>query len=442
MKELTNFATYIKNIMESTPTLDVKSAREIVIAINDFLYTTHSGIGTVDVLGQTFDYFSEFHKFWHDNYIDILDCKIDDVACEHVADSLHGIYVLTDGKAFSEIWDTCGLTNDEVCRVRLFTANQDFRSSLKFDSLAKIYSSDPSIFDEDIIIADPDKFVVAVGLADKSQSDKRSKYASSIASFIKKYDCEPIDIIKHFDNDVFKLRQALIECNAGYGNKKADMFIRDMVVLGVWSNVKGFESIDVASDVNTMKVALRTGIITTAIPLLSSFLDIFCYQYAYIEQMNAVAWRRVWEIWKKKYPENSPSSPSLLDFFVYKVVGKEFCKDSLAVFQCEKYSHTFRWHSGRNRTCQVCYKNGEKGVKAYVIAKLCPCGDLEGEVAILQTDFVKQLPKNKKFKECPFGNICNAHKNLLPPKSISILGATGWQSAYTKTGDGGGGLMA
>lgn len=32
------------------------------------------------------------------------------------------------------------------------------------------------------------------------------------------------------------------------------MFIRDMVVLGVWNRVKGFDDIDVASDVNTIKL--------------------------------------------------------------------------------------------------------------------------------------------------------------------------------------------
>ena len=45
------------------------------------------------------------------------------------------------------------------------------------------------------------------------------------------------------------------------------MFLRDMVVLGVWKDVKGFDKIDVASDINTIKVALRTGIIKTQIPL-------------------------------------------------------------------------------------------------------------------------------------------------------------------------------
>ena len=104
------------------------------------------------------------------------------------------------------------------------------------------------------------------------------------------------------------------------------MFLRDMVVLGIWQNVDGFDKIDVASDINTIKVALRTGIIKTEIPLVSSFLDIFCHQYSYIDEMNALAWRRVWEIWHMTYPNETIASPCLIDYFVYRVVGKQFCK--------------------------------------------------------------------------------------------------------------------
>ena len=53
------------------------------------------------------------------------------------------------------------------------------------------------------------------------------------------------------------------------------MFLRDMIVLGVWEKPKNFDKIDVASDINTVKVALRAGILKTAIPLVSSLLDIF-----------------------------------------------------------------------------------------------------------------------------------------------------------------------
>lgn len=428
--------------MESKPVLDISGAREIVRLINDFLYTTHDGIGTIETLGQTFNYFSEFHKFWHKNYSEILDCKINTENCEKVADALHNIFIITNGKAFTEIWDKCSLSDEDVCRVRLFTANQDFRGSLEFAALAKKFKVDPTIFDEDNIIADPDGFIADIGLAKKSQSEKRTDFASAIATFIKRHDCAPIEIINAYNNNVSQFREALVGCNAGFGYKKADMFIRDMVVHGIWNKVERFDEIDVASDVNTMKVALRTGILTTAIPLLSSFLDIFCYQYEYIEQQNALAWRRVWEIWKEKFPLESLKSPSLLDFFVYKVVGKDFCRENLAIFQCDEYGHTFKWHSGKNRTCQICHSSGRKRVKAHLIAKVCPCNDPEGDIYIKQTEFAKSLPLGTNFKECPFFTICSKYKNLMPPKSISIKGATGWETAYTKTGDGGGGLMA
>lgn len=428
--------------MESKDTLDIAGARDIVRIINDFLYTTHEGIGKIKVLEHTFDYFSEFHKFWHENYSEILDCKIQDETCEKVADALHRIYIITEGKAFSEIWDKCDLSNEDVCRIRLFTANQDFRGSLEFSPLAKIYNSDPTIFDEENIIADPDSFISEIGLSSKSQTDKRTKYASAIAAFVKRYECSPIEIIKVFNNNVSQFREALVECNAGYGFKKADMFIRDMVVHGIWDNVKGFEDIDVASDENTMKVALRTGILTTSIPLISSFLDIFCYQYGYIEKQNALAWRRVWEIWRTKYPDESPLSPSLLDYFVYKVIGKDFCNDNLAIFRCKDLEHTFKWHSSKNRTCQVCHKAGRKRVKAKLESKVRPCCDSEGYIYIKQSKFAKSLPHDIDFGECPFSSICLEDKNLKPPRSISIIGATGWETAYTKTGDGGGGLMA
>lgn len=442
MEHLAAFAHSIKSVMERTPIMDVVGAREIVRLVNEFLYTTHEGIGKIEALGQTFDFFSEFHKFWHNHYEEILDCRINDESCRKVAIALHDIYVLTNGNAYQEVWDTYGLTPEDTCRVRLFTANQDFRGSLDFKNLSDAFNADPSSFDENVIIENPDNFISSIGLNDKSQTDKRTRYAKNIASFVKNHSSSPIDIIKSFGNDVSAFRKALIDSNSGYGYKKADMFIRDMVVLGIWPRVCGFDAIDVASDVNTMKVALRTGIITTAIPLVSSFIDIFCYQYGYIETMNARAWRRVWEIWCEMFPNESLLSPCLLDYFVYKVIGKQFCGNYLAVFKCDEQDHVFRWHSGRNKTCQVCYKRGRRNVKAHVVAKVCPCCDAEGEVAILQSEFVKSLPQDKKIRTCPFSAICSEYKYLNPPKSISIKGQTGWETAYAIKGEGGGGLMA
>lgn len=321
------------------------------------------------------------------------------------------------------------------------TANQDFRGSRSFSFLADVFECDNAIFDENNILADPEDFLKKIDVGALSQNDKRLKYATNIAQFLLTHKCTPYELLEKYNRDIYALRNDLIACNAGYGNKKADMFVRDMVVLGIWQNVTGFERINVASDVNTIKVALRTGIIRTAIPLVSSFLDIFCYQYEYIDEMNAAAWRRVWEIWTQKYPQESISSPCLMDYFVYNVVGRQFCKESLFFFACPN-GHIFKWHSSRNTTCQVCYKQGIRRVSAFIVRKCMPCEDEEGFIAIQNTEYVKALPSGQKLMECPFTAICNNKKHLRPPKSISIMGQTGWQSAYVNKGEGGGGLMA
>lgn len=309
--------------------------------------------------------------------------------------------------------------------------------------MAKIFKIDNSIFDEEIIRDNPSAFISKIEIADKSQNDKRNGYAETISKFLIDKGCDPYGLIGKYDRDIFKLREAIIACDgAGYGNKKTDMFLRDMVVLGVWDKVTGFEKIDVASDVNTIKVALRTGIIKTEIPLVSSFLDIFCHQYGYIETMNALAWRRVWEIWNEKYPTECIESPCLIDYFVYNVIGKQFCKEILYKYECETYKHTFMWHSSRNKTCQVCLKNGVKKVKARPIARMMPCSNEEGYVAIQETQYVLSLSQEQKISECPFKDICKENRYLQPPKSISILGQTGWTTAYARKGEGGGGLMA
>lgn len=442
MENFQVFCEKVKLLIESYPQMNIEGARKIVQVINDFLYTTHDGIGSITTLGTRFTYFSEFHKFWHEHYKDILNCTIDEEICEKVADALHNVYVMTNGDAFKSVWNTYGLAKEDVCRVRFFTANQDFRGSRNFSELAEVYESDNSIFDTQNIYDAPANFLKDIKIGQLSQNDKREKYAQSIAKFLLNHGCTPFEVIDKYDRDIYKLRNAMIECNAGYGNKKADMFVRDMVVLGIWKDVTGFDKIDVASDVNTIKVALRTGIIKTEIPLVSSFLDIFCYQYGYIDYMNAKAWRKVWEIWNAKYPAENIESPCLLDYFVYNVIGKQFCKESLYIFKGKECGHIFRWHSAKNKTCQICFKGGNGRTPATAIKRVLPCCDEKGSVAILMTDYVKKLPADKKIDRCPLSEICADKKDRMPPKSISILGQTGWQSAYTKTGQGGGGLMA
>lgn len=444
MDALSNFYQNLSQISITKDELTIEQAREVVKQINEFLYCTNPNeTEKIEAFGSVWNYLSDFHKYWEQQHQQILDCKIDEIQCERVADALHEVYIRTRGKAFTEIYDTCGLTNEQVCRVRILTANQDFRGSRSFRDLAEIYEDDPSIFEPIFIAENPSSFTNALGLSNLSQNDKRISYAKNIAEFILAYNCSPFEVITKFDNNVYKLRNALIGCiGAGYGNKKADMFIRDMVVLGIWKDVEGFEMIDVASDINTIKVALRTGIVKTAIPLVSSFLDIFCHQYTYMDKINAEAWRKVWEIWKRKYPSESLSSPCLMDYFVYGVVGKQFCKEILVLYKCEQHGHEFYWHTARNKYCQICFNENRERLPANVIAKLMPCSSDEGRVAILKTNFVNSQPQEEKLEQCPFKDICGENKKLMPPKSISILGQTGWTTAYTEKGIGGGGLMA
>ena len=151
MDKLSNFCSEIKAAIGEADNLSVSEARKVVKSINDFLYTNYPGIGTTLELGGYREYFSDFHKFWEKHHKEILDCKIDDEKCELVADALRAVYVKTDGDAFKELYDTCGLKKTEICRVRFLTANQDFRGSLNFSNLANKYISDSSIFDEKFI---------------------------------------------------------------------------------------------------------------------------------------------------------------------------------------------------------------------------------------------------------------------------------------------------
>ena len=444
MDALSNFQHELSLISSGKQNLTIEQAREVVRKVNEFLYCTNPNeTEQTQALGSVWNYLSDFHKYWEQNHQQILDCKIDDDRCEHVADALRDVYVLTKGKAFSDIYPTFGLSKEQVCQVRLLSANQDFRGSRNFKELAAIYNDDPSIFDPKFIAEDPSSFVRSLKISNLSQTDKRDSYAKNIAEFVLSYNCTPFELIGKFGNNVYDFRNALIAYNgAGYGNKKADMFVRDMVVLNIWENVNGFENIDVASDVNTIKVALRTGIIKTEIPLVSSFLDIFCHQYAYMDMMNAKAWRRVWEIWSSKYPTESLDSPCLIDYFVYGVIGKQFCRASLAIFEGINCGHRFPWHSTRNKKCQTCIQQGIGRLDAKLIASLMPCSSVDGKIAILNTDFVRSLPEEEKMEQCPFKEICGENRRLEPPKSISIMGQTGWTTAYTEKGLGGGGLMA
>ena len=73
-----------------------------------------------------------------------------------------------------------------------------------------------------------------------------------------------------------------------------------------------------------------------------------------------------------------------------------------------------------------------------------PCEVDEGRIAIDKTEFAQSNIASPNYHQCPFKQICDKYGNkyLMPPKSISIMGQTGWSTAYAKENAGGGGLMA
>ena len=447
MSEIDDFIHIIRDNTNNGLPLTIEQARLVIKELNTFLYTTHEDLGNTEILGKNYEYFSSFHKYWEEHHQELLNLQISEENCEAVARALHDVYLRTNGRAFQDVYDTNGLNNEDICRVRFLTANQDFRGSRDFLEFAHIFEDDHAIFDEHNIVENPESFITSLNLQGLAQNDKRINFARNAARFLINHNCSPFEIINCFNRDVFAFRQALINCdNAGYGDKKTDMFIRDMVVLNIWpiENIRNFDRINVASDVNTIKVALRTGILTSEIPLLSSFLDIFGYQYNYVDEQNAAAWRRVFELWNQIFPEETIASPCLLDYFIYNVVGRQFCQEKLYVFRGENCEHVFKWHSPQNRTCQECYRQGIRHNHAFVIEKRLPCNDNDGNIAIQKTDFYRSGIADPNYDECPFKQICDDynHKKLQPPKSISITGKTGWTSGYSKPEEGGGGIMS
>lgn len=340
---------------------------------------------------------------------------------------------------FKVTLNTRGLSKQAVAQVRFVTANQDFREPPE-DQFSK-YLEEHTQFDARAIADDTAGFLNFFGMTRLSQGDKRLDYAKHAAEFLLERKITAYDIAAHFGNNAEKIREGfLANVGMGYGRKKTGMFIRDMVVLGVWPELKNMDVVDVASDRNTMKLALRTRVLQTDIPLLSSFLDIFGYQYSHIDAMSAAAWRTVWEEWKTIEPETAPIAPCMMDFLLYRI-GREYCDDKLVEFVCEN-GHRFFHFGARLKLCREC-----RGTLTPV-RRLIPCQvhsqqlprDEEGALRLDESNLLRSFDG-----VCIFESACRPKaddfRKLSPPKAISIVGRTGWTDSYAYKDEGGGGMM-
>ncbi|MBM4049274.1 MAG: hypothetical protein FJ279_29600 [Planctomycetes bacterium] len=383
--------------------------------------------------------------WWAENY-ERLDARISRGQAKIAAQALRGAVARYGDGILRVTHETHGLSPEALAQVRFFTANQDFRQppANQFTQ----YLDDPDQFEAEKIADDPGGYLRFMKLIEQSQTEKRLQYAHNAGRFLLTRDITAYEIAAHYGHDAKGIRDAIIaEPNMGYGMKKTNMFLRDMFVWGVWPNLKNLDVVDVASDRNTMKVALRARILETDIPLLSSFLDIFCHQYTYIDEMSGAAWRAVWEEWRALDPATAPASPCLMDFLIYRI-GREYCKQFLVAYQCD-VGHRFYWFSSRRRACPSC-RRGKDRPKAHPQTERLPCQvdgrelprDAKGKLSLSTTNLL-HIPFDGL---CPLEPACRPKaedfKALAGPKSISIKGRTSWTSAYAKREEGGGGLMS
>ncbi len=374
----------------------VKMIAEFLKEINRFFYCKSEDLSNLKCktgYGEE-EYFSEFHKFWEENHKVILGLKIDNEKCKKVANVLELYY-----RPFSpsSVLSVQNLTREHIADIRLFTTIQDFGFGLKVDYY-KLAHRKPYLFNAKQLLKEESyigELLTELGVADY-QRDKRMEWIKRCAKMlIEKFNGTAFNIGYYFDFDAVKIRNFLVNANIGISDKKADMFLRDMQEFKVW-DLKRFEEISVPSDMNTMRIALRTGIVRTRVPLLSSFMDIFCYQYGAVDNITAEAWRRVWNIWRKLPNNHAVSSPAYIDYLIYNMGRRGGC--------CRP----------KIRRCEI------------------RCSERQQKRCIL-----KQLVLTECDGWCIFKDVCEKEDRLLnPPKSISIYGRYGWTTAYSDKGGG------
>jgi len=418
---------------------DVTLSRRILERLNAHFHQTYDGNGVGTLNEEEYQYLPDFHKYWESHHAEIINARIDRQQARIAARALHEARLKYGENIFNVTLKTHGLSKQAIAQVRFFTANQDFRESS--DNQFGKYLEDDTQFDARTIADDPADFLKFLGISRLAQNDKRLDFARHAAEFLLERGMTACNIATFYDNDAEKMREGfLANVGMGYGRKKTDMFIRDMAVLGVWPDLSNLQVIDVASDRNTMKLALRSRILQTEIPLLSSFLDIFGYQYGYIDAKSAAAWRAVWEEWQATEPATAPVAPCMMDFLLYRI-GREYCEDRMVEFVCEK-GHRFFHFGAKLKLCRQCRAT------LTPVRRLMPCQvqanqlprDGDGTLLLKDTNLLRTFGG-----VCIFESTCRPKdgdfRKLAPPKAISIIGRTGWTDSYAVKDEGGGGMM-
>lgn len=374
---------------------DTERVTRFLWTLNEFLYV-QSDSGGKEVI-------SPYHQFWIDHYQEILGLSIDENQCGRVAERLEFLFrEHANSEGFHpSLGGFVDLTPRSIANARLFTAAQDFTIRFR-ESPYSIAHEQPELFDAERILKDPQSIDALLRrLGAESQYDKRRKYARLCATLLaNNYGGDASTLARAHNEDALEIRRTLVENGnpeytgmLGYSNKKANMLIRDMYELGVWKGLTNLDKLDVSSDANTMRIALRLGILRTRIPLLTSFLDIYGLQYGAVDTTSAKAWRRVWEKWGEIPQNHRVAAPAFFDFIIYRI-GQICCRPN-------------------TRACE----DACRGKRLEELRQLIP--DTDGY--------------------CPFRGLEGHETRLLnPPRAISIEQSTGWKRGKTNKGGGGG----
>jgi hypothetical protein len=304
--------------------LSPKVLSSFLYSVNEFLYQSYETDGE--------QFLSKYQAFWQENHSEILDFRIVEDNCLRVASILEEIYRVGQTQ-FAVSGDTEGLTLNQIANVRYFTIIQDFKIRFRRDPYS-VAKQCPNLFDARTILDDFPKSVNELLnlLGADSQTDKRQKFARLCAELlVGKYSGEAFKIAEAHNHSAREIISALAHNSdprfsrkLGFSAKKAIILVRDMIDLGVWK-IEDPENLDVPSDINTMRVALRTGILTSRVPLLASYLDVYCYQYGETDRMCRQAWRRVWERWGELPNNHRLPFPASFDYLLFNV-GKNWNK--------------------------------------------------------------------------------------------------------------------
>jgi hypothetical protein len=359
-----------------------------------------------------------------------------------VAQVLEELHAAHGGRFHAPQDRIAGLSRELIANVRFITAAQDWKLRQKVNPY-EIAREHPEWFEARRIATDPEasinRILTAVGVK-PDQATKRVDYARNGAEFLlAHYDGSAFNLGPKHEHDAARIREALVEPDdpafaehIGYSYKKADMFIRDMYDFKVWP-LRGVEALEVPPDINTMRAALRTGIIHCYHPLLTSYLDVYSSQYSLVSDLASRAWRRVWERWSEIPQNHRVEGPAFFDFLLYEILGRE-CVALVSVreLQCRHCGSSMLVKT-RVRTCPRCdstdtwvtRRRGSEDQFRDLLARGCSFCTTNGP------------------GHCVLERVISFDRwTLAPPKSISRIGGTGWDDGLASEDEGGGGITS